>query len=505
MMKISGRIVSKNSVINVIGLSLPSLVSIIILPLLINALDEARFGLFMLIWAIQGYLKFLSLRLGYSLIKYASEALYKKEENHLSIMTWTTMVLLGCLGSIGGLGLGIFALSLFKRVFQIPAQLWEEAQIALFLASISVLLTIITTGFRSLLAAGQRFDIINWIYATTASARYFLALLVALIGFHLPAIMLVLLFVDVIRFVGYLVFCLRLFPSIRNINVNFSLARPILWFGGWLSVSQIIGTAVEYIDRFIVSLLLPIVNLTYYAVPVEIVNRLLTFSKGLNQALFPALSAQARSKHAFRLFSHSIKFILLGTAPIVLILFFFGDKLLQLYLGKDIALHVIPVFQLLIIGFFFSSLGAIIHNYILALDKPDVVAKFHLVELPVYVGVALLLTSEFGIEGMALAWLLRCLLELGYVFFIFRLTLKKSVLSSIASNRMGRVVIAVSALSIFMLSLYLIPGECKYMRNILVAFIGILVYSIASWKYILDVNERLGVIGLVMSLGRKIK
>jgi len=53
--------------------------------------------------------------------------------------------------------------------------------------------------------------------------------------------------------------------------------------------------------------------------------------------------------------------------------------------------------------------------------RPDLPAKFHLFELFFYVGIAWLLISKWGINGAAVAWTLRVILDTSLLFMaVFR-------------------------------------------------------------------------------------
>ena len=291
-MNISGRTVLKNSFFNLAGQGLPGVVAIVVFPFLIRYLGKDRFGLLMLIFAIQGYLEFLNLRLGFALVKFAAEAIYKREETRLSQLTWTTISYLIFLGTIGAIIIAILTAVNAFTIFKIPVNLWHEARLSLIFTAISLPLIFVSTGWRALLAAGQRFDLVNIIHASITCLRYIIALFLAVKGFYLPIIMLSILLTEVLRCAIYFGVCIRLYPSIRSFSFDIHSSRSLLWFGGWISISQIFGMAIHYADRFIISAILPIAQLTYYSVPSEIINRLGLVSQGLDRAIFPALSAK---------------------------------------------------------------------------------------------------------------------------------------------------------------------------------------------------------------------
>lgn len=496
-MKITTKLIIKNSIFNLIGQGLPSLVGIVALPFLIRWLGDERFGLLMLIWAIHGYMQFLSLRLGVALVKFASEAISKGEEKRLAYLTWTTNALLGCLGSIGALALGMFALFLFTQIFQIPSQLWSEAKIALLLVALLVPFEIVSIGFKALLQAFQRFDLVNLVYGAGGCLRYLIALVLAKVGFHLDIIALAFLIIQVLQFGTYLLLCFKISPAIKSIVLDIKEAKPLVWFGGWLSVSQIVGMAIQYLDRFVVGLLLPIGHLTYYAAPVEIVNRLGMLSQSVNRALFPSLSALEKDERALQLYAQAMKFMLIIVAPIAFVLLFLSQDILKLYLGEDLALKTAPILKLVAIGFLMEALGSIAHNYVLALGYPNKVAKFHIIELPLYAGLAFWFTSGMGIQGMALAWLIRRILEASYVFFLLQWAIPQNI-RTLISNGIGRATAVTAALALFIAiaSWAIHPNSLVWIT----VSMGMIAYGILVWSKVFSLAERKGLTSMIREI-----
>jgi len=496
-MKITTKLIIKNSIFNLMGQGFPSLVGIVVLPFLIHWLGEERFGLLMLIWAIRGYMEFLSLRLGVALVKFASEAIIKGEERRLANLTWTTTALLGVLGSFGAFALSIFALFPFAKIFHISPQLGNEAKVALLLTALLVFFEITSIGFKALLQAFQRFDLVNLVYGAGGSLRYLIALILAKAGYHLDTIILAFLVIQVLQFVIYIFFCLKISPAIKSIVLDLKELKSLIWFGGWLSVSQVVGTAIHYLDRFVVGLLLPIGYLTYYATPVEIVNRLGMLSQSINRSLFPSLSALSKDKQALQLYARAMKFMLITSAPIAFLLAFLGQDILRLYIGESLALKSASVLQLVAIGFLFESLGSIVHNYVLALGYPDSVAKFHLVELPIYTGLAYGLTKGLGIEGMALAWLIRRIAEASYVFFLLKKAVPQNI-QTLISNGMGQAIFTTGALALFIA----IVSWTIALRPLVwvIVSLGMTAYAVLIWSKVFNLAERKGLTSIIVRI-----
>jgi O-antigen/teichoic acid export membrane protein len=90
------------------------------------------------------------------------------------------------------------------------------------------------------------------------------------------------------------------------------------------------------------------------------------------------------------------------------------------WLGAEFALNSGGVFQILSVGVLFNSLAVAPFTAIHAAGRADLSAKAHLIELPLYLLTLWFLMRHFGIEGVAVAWLLRVVLDYLLMFSIAR-------------------------------------------------------------------------------------
>jgi O-antigen/teichoic acid export membrane protein len=80
---------------------------------------------------------------------------------------------------------------------------------------------------------------------------------------------------------------------------------------------------------------------------------------------------------------------------------------LRLWLGADFAAHSFRVLQWIAIGVLVNCVAQVPFSAIQGIGRPDITAKLHLLELPLYVALLWVLLRRWGIEGAALAWTLR--------------------------------------------------------------------------------------------------
>jgi O-antigen/teichoic acid export membrane protein len=215
----------------------------------------------------------------------------------------------------------------------------------------------------------------------------------------------------------------------RNITVRGAPIGRMFRFGGWMTVTNIIGPIMVNLDRFLIGALISITAVTYYVTPYEAVSKLWTVPAVLSGVLFPAFSNALVSnrKRAALLFERGIKYTFLALFPIVLGCLVLGHLALQLWLGATFAQQSTVVLQLLVFGVFVNSLAQIAFWQIQGAGRPDLTARVHLLELPFYLALFWVLTRHYGIQGAALAWVVRTSIDAIVMFWISGRLLSESI------------------------------------------------------------------------------
>jgi O-antigen/teichoic acid export membrane protein len=156
-----------------------------------------------------------------------------------------------------------------------------------------------------------------------------------------------------------------------------------------------------------------------------------------------------------------------------------------LWLGPVFADESTAIMQAIAFGVFLNSLALVAYTAVQALGRPDVTAKFHLLELPVYILMVLFFIRELGILGVALAWVLRVILDAVLLFwFSYRiLKLKQAAFHFFKLD----VVFTACLFETAAYLLTLIPNELLKYGSFGFVLTLLLVYV---WKIVLGVAER---------------
>ena len=199
--------------------------------------------------------------------------------------------------------------------------------------------------------------------------------------------------------------------------------------------------------------------------------------------MFPAFStsfAQDREQTAL-LFRRSVKSIFLILFPITLCAVSFAQYGLRLWLGSDFALNGYRVLQILAVGVFVNSLAYVPFALLQGVGKPEVTATLHLIEFPPYLALLWWLTKIHGVQGAAIVWSARVIVE-AFVAFV----LVKRCLPSKNPIRLRSALVPGLALLIFALAATL---QGSVVRGLFL-MATILCFALVAWFRILTPGER---------------
>lgn len=439
----SGSRLARNVIWNLIGTGAPLLVAIVAIPLLIEGLGLARFGVLTLAWMVVGYFSLFDLGLGRALTKLVAEKLGEGRTSEVPSLVWTAMLLMVALGVLGAIFVSSISPWLVGEVLNIPIELQAETLNAFYLLSVSIPIVIITTGLRGVLEAHQRFGLVNAVRVSLGLITFLGPLGVLFFSNSLVPIVAILIIARLVSLCVYVILCLRVEPRLRHfLMIRWSTVRPLIGFGGWMTVSNIVGPLMVYMDRFLIGAVVSMTAVAYYATPYEVVTKLWIIPGALMGVMFPAfVAALAQDQvRAASLFYRSVNYIFLSLFPLVLIVVTLAYDGLSLWIDPEFAKHSAPVLQLLAIGIFINSLAHVPLGFIQGKGRPDLTAKLHLVELPFYLLILWWLLGGYGIVGAAVAWAVRVTFDTISLYIITQklfppvwgFTIRMAVMASIA-------------------------------------------------------------------------
>jgi len=479
-----GHRLARNVIWNLLGNGSPLLVAIVAIPLLIEGLGTARFGVLTIAWMVVGYFGLFDLGLGRALTKLVAEKLGAGQDTEVPPLVWTAMSLMTGFGVLGAVVVALLSPWLVGSALKIPPELQTETLRAFSLLAASIPLVIVTTGLRGILEAYQKFGLINAIRVPLGLLTFLGPLAVLPFSHSLVPVVGALVVARLLSGIAFVVALARVVPVLRRpVGLHRELIGPLASFGGWMTVSNLVGPLMVYLDRFLIGAMVSMTSVAYYTTPYEMITKLRIIPTAMMRVLFPAFAtafAQDQA-HAARLFGRAVRYIFLIFFPVILIAVTFAREGLTVWLGPEFAENSTHVLQLLAVGVFINSHASVPFGLVQGAGRPDITAKLHLIELPLY-GLGLWwLVGATGITGAAVAWVARVVVDTGALFVV-----AKRILPATGRRSPWPAGLGVAALALFGLGA-LLPGL------ILKALLMLLVlpaHGLVAWFFVLADDEK---------------
>jgi O-antigen/teichoic acid export membrane protein len=412
------------------GTVVPMLVALAAVPWLLHRLGQERLGVLSLIWVVVGYFSFLDMGLGRAItVRLAS---MRAQKDHLQDLEC------GLLGSALALllGFGILAMgvcSLLLACGVLPLKLavpglTEEVIGALWWTLPSVPLLLVASALRGQMEGLVAFRVLNLIRIPTGTLLVALPCLVAEFSPDLRFASASMLLVRVVSVtwtwrwlarhgrMGFFEFMGRCADSAHR-----RYLRDLLTLGGWVTISNVVGPLIVYMDRFLIGATLGATAVVGYVVPFDVVSRLPILVAALASVLLPEISrlsslavAQPDSDQ-WRRAGDLVRRASAVSAASVVVVVALGVLLipsaLSMWLGADFARGSSRVAQILLLAFGINALAQIPFVALQAVGSARVVAILHLTELLPYAFLVVWMVRQWGLEGAAWAWLVRSTLD----------------------------------------------------------------------------------------------
>lgn len=477
-------LLARNTVLNFVGYGAPLIVAAFSIPFIIRGIGTDRFGILTLAWVIIGYLSLLDLGIGRALTKVVSEKIGKGQLQDIPSTIWTALSAMLLLSVFIGFVFGINTHYIAFELLKVPFELKQETQDALLILAVFIPVIMVSVGFRGVLEAYQRFDLVNSVRIPLGIFSFIAPLLVIPFSVSLPVIIGVLIAGRLAASIVQMYFCCKIEKNILSqFCPNPKMFLELIRFGGWMTATNIINPLLIYLDRFIIGALISISAVAYYATPSEVITKIVLIPVALMSVLFPAISASYdidRGRSAFLLES-GLKYIFIITFPIVLTIVCFAPEGLKYWLDDYFMSHSLRVAQLLSAGMLFICLGHIPFGFIQGAGRPELTGILHILEFPIFLILFFIAIKIWGVNGAALTWALRAFFDAGCLFFIAqrllgedRLEMKKKYVLIVVSIAIMTALAIVESLS------YRIAGYISIMS----------IFFLVTLKYFLSDQEK---------------
>ena len=392
-----------NVALNVGGIAVPVLVGVLTIPPLVRLLGQEGFATLALGWTVVGYFSMLDLGLGKALTMHIARDAAAASSAAGLVRTGRRLML----------GLGLLWTVLLLALFPLVARHWPvlatqaaSPALAWALLVLCIPFTLWFANSASLLEARSRFVDVNAVRIPMGIGTYVAPLLAALATRDIAWIFASLLATRVLA-AGFLAWQVRDEFAGGEARAPAGELRGLLKFGGWMTVSHIVGPILVYFDRFAIAAIVSVAAVTHYTVPFDVLTRLPLFPMAVMSVLFPLFVQAQAGADTEATARRTLRLLLAAWLPGIAVAGLLGPELLRLWVGEELATASAPVWQWLIVGVAVNGLAHLPLTLLQSRGRTDIVAALHLLELPFYLLAVWWALKSHGIAGAAFVWTLR--------------------------------------------------------------------------------------------------
>jgi O-antigen/teichoic acid export membrane protein len=188
---------------------------------------------------------------------------------------------------------------------------------------------------------------------------------------------------------------------------------PVLAFGGWVTVSYIPGPLFVQADRWFLGSLAALSAVAFYSTPADILSRVTVIPGAVIQVLFPVVAQALRDdrRRAARLANRALLAIAAAVLPVLTLLVAVAPEALNVWLGPEFASHGARAGRILALVTFMNCLDWLAFSLVQSAGFASWTGKLRAIEIPLHLALAASLIHAAGVEGAALANLLRAIAD----------------------------------------------------------------------------------------------
>lgn len=380
-----------------------------------RALDTESFGLLALVLALVGYASVLDGGFARAVVREIA-ALGGAHEDAAKIVATALWVVLAIGGLVALLFLGF--VPWLVSLIQVSQDIYVGAIDGFRLAGLMVPVILATMVWLAPMEGLNRFAALNLIRALGFALMFGASVVAVLVD---PS------FVSAV--VGLLVGRVLMAAlswwasrSIMGLGVgafNRDALQALYRFGGWIAVSNLVTSLLDYLDRFVLSIIGGASSIAYYAAPADGMQKMQSLPGAVARALFPLLSAR-QGQDQRRLMMVALTLQALIGIGVAVFLIGFGDRIIALWLGADYVEASSLVLKVLAVGFAFNAMAWVPQTALQALGFARATAFVSLSQMLPYILLLVGLTTEFGLVGTAAAWAIRAFVDLCALGWVYR-------------------------------------------------------------------------------------
>jgi len=352
-----------------------------------------------------GYFSILDLGIGPSLTKYVAQYRVQRDEEKLSQSISTTFFIFSAMGLLVAVGLfmvGYF----FIALFNIPAELIQEARIITYIAAATMLFGFPMGTFSGVLRGLQRYDIPALADFAASIPKIVLIILLLPRGYGVITLVLINTVTGVLGWVLNAYYAKKLLPSLR-ISPSFfnkEMIRVLFSLGVSLFIISVCMMIIGPTDRLIIGAFLPVGMIVFYEAAYKIRIVISATPQVLAFAVIPVASELDTihdTESLKSLFLKGTKYMTAFFLAIAIPALLLSKQILIYWMGKEFGLYYLLVVVFILHHFFnFNHLFA--YYLLVGMNKIRFSLWYYVGSALLNVILSIILVQKIGLIGVVL-------------------------------------------------------------------------------------------------------
>jgi O-antigen/teichoic acid export membrane protein len=495
---LTARLLARNTAFNLSGEVIAVVIGAICVPYVVKRLGAESFGILSLSWSFLAYITLFDLGLSRATTKFVAEAVSRDNLREIPRIVWTSVIFQFLFGVCLALICGLNSHLLVARVLKIQPQLVTEAERGFQALAIAIPFVLVTNCLRGMLEGLQHFHLITYVKVSTNVLMFASPFFLIPFGRGVASIIFLITLIRIASMLAYLAIC---WPFLQSENrwpsFKTGVFRHLMTYGGWITVSMFVGPILLYSDRFAIGALMSVAAVAYYTGPADMLNRALVVPASLGSTLFPAFSsleAAGEMRKLEDLYARSLKYLIVVMGPPFLLIGAFSRQILNLWLGPVFANRGSTPLEILSIATFLSCLSILPYGLLQGAGKPKITAIFHVLELPLHLGLVWVLVAKMGLTGAAIALAVRVLIDAVLVLWACD-HFKLASFGAVHSTGVTRSIIGLAFLVLIVISVRAVSIPISVSVTVAVALA--VLYCFSQWHWSFDHRDRSFLLSLV--------
>jgi O-antigen/teichoic acid export membrane protein len=380
-------------------------ISFVLSPFIVHHLGDARYGLWGVIGSLVGYLGLLDLGIRPAVTRFVARHEATGDRDAANRLVSTAFGLFTVVGVIAVVAGTVISLNL-QRFAQTPSDYLHEASVAVFIAGITMGISLVSGVFGAVIAGLQRFDLLNTIDLTCEVLRasalfYFVGHgggLITLAALQLCMVM--------VRGIAYVIAIHRLQPWMQLARRFYDRVtrKEIVSFSAYTFIIHASVMVLFSTDTLVIAAIMPITQVVFFVIGANLTQVAMQLRSSVSNVIYPLVSSKQASDGLGAASLLMFKAVRLSTTivlPIVITFLTRGPTFIGLWMGPRYMGMAGAVLQILALGLCVYMSYQVFGNCIMALALHKGLVPALIAEALLNLSLSFILGSRLGVTGVA--------------------------------------------------------------------------------------------------------